>query len=186
MCHGMICITWNYRKQMEKLMAGGFLQMVIIHPVLQESILQLFALQKLLELPNSAGNHSSPFITENTEYVVAGTRFSVPPDDKNGDVPINTYKQNFKGTISFISVDKNTGNMDIAFQLQTPGINFDLSHAGKGRSHGWFFFSCYNTEQANTLLEVNASKRDKDFIMAVNWKKAEQYDKGRKRSQSKL
>ena len=32
----------------------------------------------LLELPNSAGNHSSPFITENTEYVVAGTRFSIP------------------------------------------------------------------------------------------------------------
>jgi nitrous-oxide reductase len=48
-------------------------------------------------LPNSGGNHSSPFITENTEYVVAGTRFSVPADYSNGDVPINTYKQNFKG-----------------------------------------------------------------------------------------
>jgi nitrous-oxide reductase len=55
-----------------------------------------------------------------------------------------------------------------------------LSHAGKGPSHGWFFFSCYNTEQANTLLEVNASQKDKDFIMAVNWKKAEEYIKAGK------
>jgi nitrous-oxide reductase len=147
--------------------------------------LKTFHTEDIIELPNSAGNHSSPFITENTEYVVAGTRFSVPPDDKNGDVPINTYKQNFKGTISFISVDKDNGNMDLAFQLQCPGINFDLSHAGKGKSSGWFFFSCYNTEQANTLLEVNASKRDKDFIMAVNWKKAAELikaGKGRKQA----
>jgi nitrous-oxide reductase len=59
-------------------------------------------------------------------------------------------------------------------------VNFDLSHAGKGPSHGWFFFSSYNTEQANSLLEVNASQRDKDFIMAVNWKKAEEYIKAGK------
>ncbi|MDP4263414.1 MAG: Sec-dependent nitrous-oxide reductase [Bacteroidota bacterium] len=147
--------------------------------------LSTFHTDEIIELPNSAGNHSSPFITENTEYVVAGTRFSVPPDDKNGDVPINTYKDNFKGTISFISVDKNSGAMDIAFQLQCPGVDFDLSHTGKGPSSGWFFFSCYNTEKANTLLEVNASKRDKDFIMAVNWKKAEEYfkaGKGRKQA----
>ena len=70
--------------------------------------------------------------------------------------------------------------MSIAFQIQCPGVNFDLSHAGKGPSHGWFFFSCYNTEQANTLLEVNASQKDKDFIMAVNWKKAEEYIKAGK------
>lgn len=147
--------------------------------------LATFRTAEIIELPNSAGNHSSPFITENTEYVVAGTRFSVPPDNVSGDIPINTYKQNFKGTLSFISVAKEDGKMDIAFQIQCPGVNFDLSHAGKGKSHGWFFFSCYNTEQANTLLEVNASQRDKDFIMAVNWKKAEEYlkaGKGRKQS----
>ena len=145
--------------------------------------LKTFRTEEIIELPNSAGNHSSPFLTENTEYVVAGTRFSVPPDDVNGDVPINTYKQNFKGYLSFISVGKEDGKMDVAFQLECPGVNFDLSRAGKGKSHGWFFFSCYNTEQANTLLEVNASQKDKDFIMAVNWKKAEEYikaGKGRK------
>lgn len=137
--------------------------------------LSTFKTVEILELPNSSGNHSSPFITENTEYVVASTRFSVPIGD-NLDVPISSYKENFKGTVSFISVD-NEGHMKIAFQLVTPGVNFDLARAGKGPSHGWFFFSCYNTEQAYTLLEVNASQKDKDFIMAVNWKKAEEYIK---------
>ena len=68
--------------------------------------LKTFKTVEIIELPNSAGNHSSPFITENTEYVVAGTRFSVPPDNANGDVPINTYKQNFKGYLSFVKVGK--------------------------------------------------------------------------------
>ncbi|KYP14532.1 Sec-dependent nitrous-oxide reductase [Flavihumibacter sp. CACIAM 22H1] len=148
--------------------------------------LKTFRTAEIIELPNSAGNHSSPFITENTEYVVAGTRFSIPVDYSNGDVPISTYKQNFKGTISFISVGKENGKMDIAFQLLLPGVNFDLSHAGKGPSHGWFFFSCYNSEQANTLLEVNASQRDKDFILAVNWKKAEEYLKAGKGKKEKV
>ena len=135
--------------------------------------LKSFRTEEILEIPNSGGNHSSPFITENTEYLVAGTRFSIPMGGK--DVPISSYKENFKGSISFIKVDPQTGRMNIAFQLRTPGFNFDLSRAGKGPSHGWFFFSCYNTEQAYTLLEVNASQKDKDFVMAVNWKKAEEY-----------
>jgi nitrous-oxide reductase len=137
--------------------------------------LTTFETVEILEIPHSAGNHSSPFITQNTEYIVASSRFSIPiGTDQDRDVPINTYKENFKGTVSFISVADN-GNMSIAFQLLTPGVNFDLARAGKGPSHGWFFFSCYNTEQAYSLLEVNASQRDKDFIMAVNWKKAEEY-----------
>ncbi|QNA43382.1 Sec-dependent nitrous-oxide reductase [Lacibacter sediminis] len=138
-----------------------------------------FRTAEIIEIPNSAGNHSSPFITENSEYLVAGTRFSIPVGD-NQDVPIESYKDNFKGVISFISIGKEHGEMDIAFQLLLPGVNFDLSRAGKGPSHGWFFFSCYNSEQANTLLEVNASQRDKDFILAVNWKKAEEYLKAGK------
>ena len=147
--------------------------------------LKTFRTAEIIEIPNSAGNHSSPFITENTEYVVAGTRFSVPMDNENGDVPINSYKKNFKGTISFISVAPTDGEMKLAFQLLLPGMDFDLSHSGKGPSSGWFFFSCYNSEQAHTLLEVNASKRDKDYILAVNWKKAEELvkqGKGRKQS----
>ncbi len=133
-----------------------------------------FRTEEIIEIPNSAGNHSSPFITENTEYVVAGTRFSVPIGN-NTDVPINTYKDNFKGTVSFIAVDQASGRLSIDFQLLLPGVNFDLARAGKGPSKDWFFFSCYNSEKANTLLEVNASAKDKDFIMAVNWKKAQEY-----------
>src|SRR5687768_12236078 len=141
--------------------------------------MKTFRTAEIIEIPNSAGNHSSPFITENTEYTIAGTRFSVPVQG-NQDVAINTYKQNFKGTISFIKVDQASGRMNIAFQILTPGVNFDLSRAGKKKSHDWFFFSCYNSEKANTLLEVNASAKDKDFIMAVNWKKAEEYAKAGK------
>ena len=139
--------------------------------------LKTFRTAEIIEIPNSAGNHSSPFLTENSEYVVAGTRFSVPMDYEDGDVPINSYKKNFKGTISFISVAPKDGEMKVDFQLLLPGMNFDLSHAGKGPSSGWFFFSSYNSEQAHTLLEVNASKRDKDYILAVNWKKAAEYAK---------
>ncbi len=135
--------------------------------------LTTFETAEIIEIPNSAGNHSSSFVTENTEYVVAGTRFGVPVPQR--DMPIEEYKGNFKGALTFIKVDQETGNMDIAFQILMPGFNYDLAHPGRGKSHGWFFFSTYNTEEANTLLEVNASQNDKDFIAAINWKKIEEY-----------
>ncbi len=135
-----------------------------------------FKTVEIIEIPNSAGNHPSSFITQNTEYVVAGTRFSVPVPQK--DYPIAEYKKWAKGTITFVKVDNSEGEknnrMDIAFQLLVPGYDYDLAHCGKGKSHGWCFFTSYNTEQAHTLLEINASKKDKDFILAVNWKRAEQ------------
>ena len=135
--------------------------------------LTTFETEEIIEVPNSAGNHSSSFITENTEYVVAGRRFSVPVPQK--DMSIKDYKGNFKGALSFISVDPEHGHMDIKFQVLMPGFNYDLSHPGRGKSHGWFFFTTYNTEEANSLLEVNASQNDKDFIAAINWKKIEEY-----------
>ena len=135
--------------------------------------LTTFETTEIIEVPNSAGNHSSSFVTENTEYVVAGTRFSVPVPQR--DMSIKDYKGNFKGALTFISVDPEDGGMDIKFQIMMPGFNYDLSHPGRGKSHGWFFFTTYNTEEANTLLEVNASQNDKDFIAAINWKKIEEY-----------
>lgn len=137
--------------------------------------LTTFETVEIIEIPNSGGNHSSPFTTENTEYVVAGTRFGVPYPQK--DVAINTYAENFKGMLSFISVSPEDGDMDIAFQVLLPAFNYDLAHSGKGKSHGWTFFTSYNTELKNTLLEVNASQNDKDFVAAINWKKAEEYIK---------
>jgi nitrous-oxide reductase len=140
--------------------------------------LTTFETTEIIEIPNSAGNHSSSFVTENTEYVVAGTRFSVPIPQR--DMAIKDYKGNFKGALSFISVDPKDGAMDLSFQILMPGFDYDLAHPGRGASHGWFFFSTYNTEEASTLLEVNASQNDKDFIAAVNWKKAEEYIKAGK------
>ena len=140
---------------------------------MQKLILKTFETTEIIEVPNSAGNHSSSFVTENTEYVVAGTRFSVPIPQR--DMPIKDYKGNFQGALSFISVAPETGHMDIKFQVLMPGFNYDLAHPGRGASHGWFFFSTYNTEEASTLLEVNASQNDKDFIAAINWKKIEEY-----------
>ena len=135
--------------------------------------LTTFETTEIIEIPNSAGNHSSSYVTDNTEYVVAGTRFSVPVPQR--DMAIKEYKGNFKGTLSFIKVDPKDGGMDLKFQVLMPGFDYDKAHPGRGKSHGWFFFTTYNTEEANTLLEVNASQNDKDFIAAVNWKKIEEY-----------
>jgi nitrous-oxide reductase len=134
--------------------------------------LTTFETTEILEIPNSAGGHASPFTTPNTKYIVSATRFSVPIG-ANTDVPIESYKQNFKGTLSFITADQ-PGKMDIAFQILVPGYNYDLGHAGKGPSDGWFFFTSYNSEQAYTKLEQNASQNDKDYIAAVNYRQAEQ------------
>jgi len=145
--------------------------------------LKSFKTMEILEIPNSGGNHSSPFITENSEYLVAGTRFSVPIANQEAALTQESFKANFKSTVSFVKIDQQSGKMGIGFQVILPGVDLDLSRAGKGPSHGWFFFSTYNTEQAITLKEVNSSQKDKDFIVAINWKKAEEYvaaGKGRK------
>jgi nitrous-oxide reductase len=132
--------------------------------------LATFETDEILQIPNSGGNHGSPFITSNTEYTIASTRFSLPIPQ--ADVPIADYKKAFKGTISFVKANE-PGKMDVAFQLLVPGYDYDLARAGKGPSKDWMFFTSYNSEQAYEKLEVNASKADKDFIAAVNWKSLE-------------
>ena len=130
-----------------------------------------FETTEILEIPNAAGGHASPFVTPDGKYTVSATRFSVPMG-ANQDVPISSYKENFKGTLSFIRADQ-PGKMAIAFQILMPGFNYDLGHAGKGPSAGWFFFTSYNSEQAYEKLEQNASKNDKDYIAAVDYRLAE-------------
>lgn len=133
--------------------------------------LSTFETTEILQIPNSAGGHASAFTTPDTRYVVSATRFSIPVP--NTDSPIAEYKKNFRGTLSFIRADQ-PGRMDIAFQVLMPGFDYDLGHAGKGPSEGWFFFTSYNSERASTKLEVNASQNDKDYIAAVNYRLAEQ------------
>lgn len=134
--------------------------------------LTTFETVEILELPHVAGNHPSPFITMNTEYLVGGSRFSVPVP--NRDMPIAQYEGNFKSMLTFVSVEPDTGHLDIGFQILMPGFDFDLAHCGKGPSADWCFFSSYNSEEAHTLKEVNSSQNDKDFVAAVNWRRAEQ------------
>lgn len=141
--------------------------------------LRTFETTEIIEIPNSAGNHSSPFTTENSEYLVAGTRFSVPITET--DVSIKEYAEKFQGMLTFVSVTPDDiGDMEIDFQILVPGFDYDLAHSGKGPSHGWTFFTTYNTEKASTMKEVNASQNDKDYIAAVNWKKAQEYIKAGK------
>lgn len=147
--------------------------------------LRTFETVEILEIPDVAGLHCAPFITENSEYLVSGTRFSVPIPQK--DVPISTYKENFTGLINYVALDQNSGEMSLAFQISMPGFNYDLARNGKGKSHGWSFLTTYNSEQAYTLLEVNASQKDKDLLAIINWKKAEEYlkaGKGKERQTS--
>jgi len=133
--------------------------------------LTTFETTEIIEIPNSAGNHGSPFITPNSDYLVASTRFSVPIP--NRDMSIEDYRGNFKGTLSFIRANR-PDEMEIAFQILMPGYDYDLAHAGKGPSDGWMFFTSYNSEEEHTLLEINASRKDKDFVAAVNYRRAEE------------
>ncbi|PRY03379.1 nitrous oxide reductase apoprotein [Pontibacter ummariensis] len=143
--------------------------------------LKTFETAEILEIPNSAGNHCSPYPTNDNEYVLAGTRFSVPinveGDGKYEDVNFDEYKDKFRGSISFIKVDKEHGDMELDFQILVPGFDYDLANGGKGPSSDWVFFTTYNTEQANTLKEIGASQNDKDFLAAINWKLAVKYAK---------
>ena len=130
--------------------------------------LRTFRTAEILEIPNG-GNHGSPYGTMNSEYLVSSTRFMMPIPQK--DVAIDA--KNFGASISFIKVDKETGRMGVAFQVRVPSIDYDLASCGKGPSHGWCFFTSYNSEKAVNLLEINASQNDKDYIAAVNWKVGE-------------
>ncbi len=124
-------------------------------------------------LPNVSGNHGSTFVTPNTEYILAATRFSVPLP-KGTYAPIEQYATVYKGVVSGVAVDSKTGHMSMAWQVLMPPFDFDLGSAGKGASDGWAFWSSYNTERATGKLEVTSTQKDRDYIAAVNWKAAEQ------------
>ncbi|WP_276498976.1 Sec-dependent nitrous-oxide reductase [Pontibacter litorisediminis] len=140
--------------------------------------LTTFETVEIMEIPNSAGNHCSPYPTNNNEYVLAGTRFSVPIDTESGGIPdvsMEEYKDKFRGSISFIKVDKEHGDMELDFQVLVPGFDYDLANGGKGPSEDWVFFTTYNSEKAATLKELGASQNDRDYLAAINWKLAAKY-----------
>lgn len=127
--------------------------------------------QILGPIPNVSGNHCSSFCTENTEMVLAGSRFSVPLP-KGTYESIDDYATKYKGIVAGINVNQATGEMSVGWEILMPPFNYDLGDAGKGPSRDWGFWTCYNSERATGKLEVTASQKDRDYVVAVNWVKA--------------
>ena len=123
-------------------------------------------------VPNISGYHGGSFVTPNTEYVLAASRFSIPLP-KGTYEPMEDYATKFKGIVAGLAIDPNTGNMSNGWQIVMPPFDFDLGDAGKGASDGWAFWTSYNTERATGKLEVTSTQKDRDYIVAVNWKEAE-------------
>lgn len=130
-------------------------------------------------IPNVSGNHCSSFVTENTEYVLAGSRFSIPLPRGRYE-KIEDYATKFNGVVAGINVDKNSGKMTLGWEVLMPPFNYDLGDAGKGPSKEWGFWTCYNSERAIGKLEVTSTQKDRDYVVAVNWKNAEKAISGGK------
>ncbi len=128
--------------------------------------------QILGPIPNISGLHGGAFVTPNTEYVLAASRFSVPLP-KGTVAPLEDYATEYNGIVSGIAIDSKSGEMSVGWQIVMPPFNFDLGDAGKGPSEGWAFWTCYNSERATGKLEVTSTQKDRDYIAAVNWKEAE-------------
>jgi len=124
-------------------------------------------------IPNSSGTHGSSFVTENTEYVLVATRFSVPlPTGRYA--PPSAYADEFSGMVSGLRVDPETGTLSVGWQVLTPPFNWDLGSTGKGPSSGWAFWTSYNSEMAYETLEATSTQADRDYAAIVNWRAAEQ------------
>lgn len=128
--------------------------------------------QILGPIPNVSGYHGGSFVTPNTEYVLAASRFSVPIP-KGTYAPIEEYSTKYNGVVAGVAINPQSGEMSLGWQILMPPFDFDLGDAGKGVSEGWAFWTCYNSERATGKLEVTSTQKDRDYIAAVNWKEAE-------------
>ncbi len=192
---------WGYDKE-SKAMLGEFTWGDVHHPALSETNgdydgrwlfvndnannrmaridLRDFKTKQILgPIPNVSGNHGSTFVTPNSEYLLAASRFSVPLP-KGTYAPIENYATGYNGVVAGVAVDPKTGEMTLGWEILMPPFNYDLGDAGKGASNGWAFWTCYNSERATGKLEVTSTQKDRDYIAAVNWQEAEKAIKGNK------
>ncbi|WP_458415130.1 Sec-dependent nitrous-oxide reductase [Schinkia sp. CFF1] len=133
--------------------------------------LKTFTTMDILEVPNTGGPHCAAFVTPNTEYLFLPTRFAVPLGFKYA--PLEEYKTKYKGVMSAVTFNEAKKKLELAYQVALPPWSFDLSDAGKKGSEGWSVMTTYNTEEATTEMEINASQKDRDFIVLYNWKELE-------------
>ena len=149
-----------------------------------------FRAKQVLQVPNLQTSHGGVFATPNTEYVHISSK--VPAlkawNASKGqtatlDDHLNRYADIYRGYSTFVSVNPQTGRMDLAksFQIELPPYTQDLADAGKGASEGYAFINSYNVEmaiggiqQGKPPIEVGASQLDFDYLHIIDWKKAEQ------------
>ncbi|MCZ0756186.1 Sec-dependent nitrous-oxide reductase [Anoxybacillus sp. J5B_2022] len=133
--------------------------------------LKTFTVKDIISVPNTSGPHCAAFVTENTEYLFLPTRFAVPLGNKYES--LDDYSTKYRGVMSAVTFDEKAQKLHIAYQVALPPWSYDLSDAGKKISKDWAVVTTYNTEEATTNLEINASKEDRDFIVLFNWKELE-------------
>ncbi|MDR7433593.1 MAG: Sec-dependent nitrous-oxide reductase [Armatimonadota bacterium] len=185
---------WGYDEH-SKRMLGGYTWGDVHHPALSETRgeydgrwlfvndnannrvaridLKTFTVGQILgPVPNIMGPHCAAFVTPNTEYFMMPSRFSAPIPTGTY-APLSEYGKKYFGVLAAIAVDPKTGEMSVGWELLLPPWQYDLSDAGKKVSEGWAFLTTYNTEEATTVLEKNASKNDRDYIIVLNWREVE-------------
>ena len=84
-------------------------------------------------VPNISGYHGGSFVTPNTEYVLAASRFSIPLP-KGTVEPMEDYATKFKGIVAGLAIDPTTGNMSNGWQILMPPFDFDLATLARGRA----------------------------------------------------
>ncbi|MGG3469396.1 Sec-dependent nitrous-oxide reductase [Neobacillus pocheonensis] len=133
--------------------------------------LKTFTVKDIIQVPNTSGPHCAAFVTENTEYMFLPTRFAVPLGQKYES--LDDYSTKYRGVMSAVTFDQNKEKLNVAYQVALPPWSYDLSDAGKKISKDWAVLTTYNTEEATTNLEINASQADRDYIVLFNWKELE-------------
>jgi nitrous-oxide reductase len=143
-----------------------------------------FRAKQTVAIPNQQSTHGGSFITPNSEYVhVSSNTPTVWPPTPEAFAPLDQYKDRYRGLSSWLAVDQQTGEINLArsFQIELPPYSQDLADAGKGPSHGWGFINTYNSEMATggklegqPTIESGASAGSTDFLHIINWKKAEE------------
>lgn len=136
--------------------------------------LSTFTTEQILgPIPHISGPHCSVFVTPNTEYMFLPSRFATP-------VPSGTYRplsqfgDKYYSSMAAVTIDKVTGEMALAWQLLLPPWQFEMSDAGKLTSDGWAFLTAMNSEEATRHLEIEISQKHQDYLLAINWRAAEE------------
>lgn len=137
-----------------------------------------FETKQIVVNPVLKSNHGGTFVTPNTEYIVEASQYATPMKNDHY-VPLDQYKEQYRGGVTFWKFDKKRGRVDKkrSFTLELPPYDQDISDMGKGMSNGWGFTNSFNTEMYTGGIgigrppnEAGMSRNDTDFMHVYNWK----------------